>query len=345
MTKFLSKKDETVILKMLNGLSNDTNSTFILTSQRRHGYSAVLSVICVFSICFNSLLIYCIVTNRRQVWAKKAKQLFYLILSDLLVGVILIPRQLFDKLSSNQSTYEICALQSFVVISTQTISYYQVLALCVHRFITIQKLHLPGQVDTYRYGVESLLIWITVIVLCVPPYVFWGRHGDVLITCQLNHLFGQSDRGAVVYILILLCIPWSLTNAIYVAIVLSMTTTRRVHPGTTTQGESFNLANQNTTHQQDASSASDFRTSERRLIKVIGLLLIAFNVSILPAILFFGMLLQGKVGSLPTEILALCFLNNICNPIIYTFSFAHLRDEMKRVLQLVLSGLHNILLC
>ena len=345
----------------MSGLSNETNSTFILTSPRRPGYSAILSVICVLSICFNSLLIYCFLTNRNQAWVKKSKRLFYLILSDLLVGVILVPRQFIHKVFPNQSesTYGICAVLSFVVISTQSISYYQVLVLCVHRFITIRKIHLPGQVDTYRYGVESLLIWVTVNVLCVPPYIFWGRHGDALTTCQLSHLFGQSDKGAVVYILTLFCVPWILTNVIYVAIACSMRmTTQRVHPGTTTQGESFNLTNQNTANQQDVPASDTLEqpsgqqaifthveVRNRRVIKAIGLLLIVFNISILSLILVPSMILQGKADFLPAEIQALCFLNNICNPVIYMFSFSHLRDEVKRLLRRGLSRLQNILLC
>ena len=517
----------------MNGSINGTNSTSLLTSKRHTGYTyIILALLCVLSIFLNSLLTYCLVTNRKQTWAKKAKQLFYLVLSDLLVSIFSIPQTIFTQLPISRKTYEMCAILNFTVVSTQIISYCHVLSLCIHRFIMIRKVHLPFNVDKFRYGTEGFIIWVTVIVACVPPYVIWGRHGEVLIDCRFGYLFKPSDRPAIVYILVLLCIPWILTNIIYVTMVLRMMSTGRVQPASGIHSEShklghqdtvnqpvahtsatqkqssnlshqdtanqpsalasatvevcynssykdtakqsfapaqpaynlshqdtakqpvaldeapqeqpYSLSHQNTANQPVAPAQQPYKLSQhdttnkpvapvaapqgqpyshiyrgtanqsvapapapqeqpyshiyqdtatqtvglanvsqehpnsiiyqvkanqsvvlstvmqkqpsgpqaiftrlrnRRMMKAIAFLLVAFNISILPLILIPSMMLHGDDDSLPVEFQGLVFLNNIFNPLIYTLAFTRLRDEVKRVLRRGLSRLRNILLC
>ena len=197
----------------------------------------MLSLLCLLSICFNSLLTYILVKNRKQAWARKAAQLFYLVLSDLLCSIILIPRVIFAQLNISQKTYEMCAVLNLTVVTTQIISFYQVLSLCIHRYMVIRKVNFPPGNDKYRYGIESCVIWTVVILLCMPPYYFWGRHGEHLTNCYFANLFGTSDRQALLYLLVLLCIPWVLTNAVYVALVFKMRSTGRVQPTTCTTSQ------------------------------------------------------------------------------------------------------------
>ena len=462
------------MLVKMNGTIIDTNSTSFLTPERKPTNTGIILVLlCTVSVCFNSVLIYCIVTNRKRAWTKKAKQLFYLVLSDLLVSIFMIPRTIFTQLPIPRKTYEICAALNFTVVTTQTISYYHVLSLCIHRYLMIRKVHLPSHVDSHLYGMESLVIWVTMIMTSVPPYVIWGRHGTVFTHCRFWFLFGLSDRPAVVYMLVLLCVPWILTNSIYVAMALKMLSTGRVQPVASTHIESYNLSQRDTaktktvvtasateeqpsgpqgsynlsqrdtanqpvatalaiqeqpsgphgsynlsqrdtanqpvatalaiqqqpsgpqrsynlsqrdtanqtvatalatqeqpsgpqgsynlsqhdTANQTVATASatqeqlsgpqamSIRIRNRRVIKSIGYLLIAFNISILPLILIPSMMLRGAEDLLPGEIQALIFLNNISNPIIYTFAFPQLRDEVKRLLRRGLSRLQNIFSC
>ena len=228
----------------------------------------------------------------------------------------------------------------------------------------------------------------------VPPFVIWGRHGEVLIDCRFFNLFGRSDTAAVVYILVLLCVPWILTNGIYLPMILRMMSTARIQTSVAhgaaglrvagTNGESFNLDNQGTTNQPAAPALGDqitttqptvpacanqvttnepiaqasatqkqlsgpqinfTRERNKRVIKTVCYLLIAFNISILPLVLVPSMMLNGKQDSLPQQIQPLIFLNNICNPLVYTFSFIHLRDEVKRVLRRGVSRIQAVLSC
>ena len=492
----------------MNGSFRTFNDSSLRTSERPGGsYTSItLSILSVFSICFNSLVTYCLLVNRKKAWARKAKQLFYLVLSDLFAGTILIPRTILSALDISLRTYDVCTATSYIVTSSQVISVNHVMSLCIHRYLQIRKALLPSQIDTYRYGIESGVIWIASLLLSAPPFIFWGRHGEMFAHCALMAIFGESNRPAMIYLLVLFGLPWILTNTIYVATVLKVRSTGQVHPapvlradtvaneeqpcssqiqpdaqlatrisaslegrrcdnvpqsvapvvGSTTQDEPrlrknrmtlychhkgnipdgaanqfpasnkqcdvvrqststhliavssgpnplekphvpepitppfphqnninkdatilFSASNQCCTIvQQNKSSQSNglaadlnvqeshqpynqrgkksassiskvaqssatvqgnpsviVRARNRRVVKAIAILLLAFNISISPLIVIPCMILYGKIDAIPKQLQGLAILNNVVNPIIYTFAFTQLRDEVKRTLQ------------
>ena len=216
----------------MNGRFN--NDTSLHTPERQRANTVIiLAVLYRLSICCNSLVIYCLVSNRKKTWARKAKQLFYLVLSDLLAGIFQIPRIIFMILNIihyTVKTYAVCAGLNYIVIIPQLVSWYHVMLLCVHRYIQIRRVQLPSQVDKYRYGLESCLIWIATVLACAPPIVFWGRHDEVLISCRFMLLFAATDRPAIIYMLVVVGLPWILTNVTYVAMVIKLISTGRVKP-------------------------------------------------------------------------------------------------------------------
>ena len=216
----------------MNGSFRSFNDSSLRTSERSGGLyvSITFAILSVFSIYFNSLVAYCLFVNRKKAWTRKAKQLFYLVLSDLFAGTILIPRTILATLDRSLRTYNVCAVTSYIVISSQVISVNHVLSLCIHRYIQIRKAHLPSQIDTYRYGLESGVIWIASLLLSATPYIFWGRHEEVFTRCTLMAIFGESNRPAIVYKLVLFGLPWILTNTIYLATVQKVRSTGQVHP-------------------------------------------------------------------------------------------------------------------
>ena len=240
----------------MNRIINDTHSSIFAPDYSKFVTLTVVLTLCLFSISLNSLLIYCIVAKRNQAWAKNAKQVFYLILSDLLVSVLMVPRLIFEP-SVGRKPYTFCAVSMFIVMSTQLVSYCHVLALCIHRYMVIRKAHLPSQIDRTRYGIQSLVIWVMMLFASVPPFVFGGKHGEVLFDCRLWYTFGPTDKGAVTYVLVSFCVPWILTNAVYMAISIRVQRMGRVHPSESirlasfrsvgTAVESCNLINQKIT--------------------------------------------------------------------------------------------------
>ena len=122
-----------------------------------------------------------------------------------MVGVTLICAVL---LLFQDSTYWLCALLSCMINSTQFSSYYHMLAVCIHRFPKLRIENVSnGSGDKYRYDIESLLIWIRVLLLSVPPYMVSARK-DRLPVCRFHLIFPLADTViTLTYILILCCLP------------------------------------------------------------------------------------------------------------------------------------------
>ena len=210
----------------------------------------ILAVLCILSVCYNSLLTYCLVANRKREWARKAKQLFYLVLSDLFASIVLIPRTIFSQLNISRRTYEMCAPLNFTLVTTQTVAFYHVFSMCIHRYLHILRAHLPSSADKYRYDLESFIIWIALMLICTPPFFCWGRQFEVLTGCGFKDLYGPSDRPAMAYMLVVLCVPLFLTNAVYVTMVLKMIYTGRVQPTSGFPSHCENIGEQTTANRR-----------------------------------------------------------------------------------------------
>ena len=180
--------------------------------------SIILFLSTFMTIIFNGLLLYCFLKNRKKQWVKNAKQLFYLILSDFIVGLLLLPRNALIFLRTTGLSFTTCAVFSYMLTTTQSVSFYHIMAVCIHRCKMATRINVPMGVDRYNYGRESLFIWVGVLLASVPPYVFWGRHGEIIHKFLLGYIFGPLDTGAKMYLLVLYIIPWIATNILYIRI-------------------------------------------------------------------------------------------------------------------------------
>ena len=162
----------------------------------QYGYIFVI-LVCVFLIISNTSLLYIILSNRKKIWARQTKHILYLIVCDLIVGVLLIPNITVRLLRLPKKPYWVCAVLCFTTVSSQTVSYYHMLAVCIHRYRKLRKIDLPSGNDKYSYGVESILIWIIVLLTSVPPFVILERKDDLQL-CRIDYIFGSSDRLAII---------------------------------------------------------------------------------------------------------------------------------------------------
>ena len=214
----------------------------------------------------------------------------------------------------------------------------------------MRKIDLPYGNDNYRYGVESLLIWIVVLLAFVPPYAISERR-DGLPFCRYDVIFGPSHKIAIVYILTLCGIPCLLTNAIYGAVLCRMKTRlNAVRPVNST----IHFRNPRETVTQDTTEAvvslviqppmTENRIGEitNRVNRVIGYLLVVMNISFLSPSIMFSMILGGY-DNIPVWKQALTYINNIFSPCIYSFSITSLREEVKTTVRTMLSRFQSII--
>ena len=292
--------------------------------------SLVLLLSIGMTIIFNGTLLYCLMKNRKKQWVRNAQQIFYLILSDFIVGILLLPRSALIFMRSTGLSYRTCATFSYILATTQSVSFYHIMAVCIHRCRMAIQILSPVGVNRYNYGRESLFIWLGVLFVYIPPYIFWGRQGELIFKCLMGYLFGPSDTGAKLYMLVLYIIPWITTNVLYIFVLFKVKRSlKRVHAVNTDLNVSTN----------SDSSTPQTTHVDKKILRTIGLLLLAFNASIIVCMASVIGTLFGKV--IPRVFQALLLINNVCNPLIYLSASSTLRKETYGLM----SKLGSILQC
>ena len=239
-----------------------------------------------------------------------------------------------------------CAFLSFTQISTQAVSIYHMLAVCIHRFRKLRKIDIPNGIDSYRYGVESVFIWIFVLLACVPPSATAERSEDYISHCRLEFMFGQSDKFTVVYLLTVSSFPCVLANIIYAAVIIGM---KKQFIAVRSNYHTVLFRN---THNKDAHSTTDAAVSvihtpttntgkdlgqkTNKATRIIGYLLVVLNISYLSPVITFGMILGGY-QNVPIGIQVLTYVNNVFSPFIYSFTITPLREAIKTTLKIIFS--------
>ena len=315
-----------------------------------YGSVLIMIILSVFFVVSNSILLQTIACNKEKPWVKQTKHIRYLIICDLMVGVILI-FNVFLRYRDNP--YWLCALLSWMSVSSQLSSYYHMLAVCVHRFRKLRRIDLPnvGGGDKYRYDIESLFIWICVLLLSVPPYVVSARN-ERLPVCRIYLIFPPVDREiTLTYILILCCVPCFLTNMLYGAVLWKMRV--RINAIQPTN-QAVNFRNTRTTETtgttesvtiQLPSNPSGITLRSNKVNKIIGYLLLVFNISVLSPIIMYALLLDGYESVNILFIQAMTYINNICSPFIYSLTIVPLRNELMSTTRAVLSRVKSIITC
>ena len=303
-------------------LNNDINTDVSEPETNNLFSSIILLLVTGIIILFNGMLLYCTVKNRKKEWVKSIQQIMYLILSDFIVGILLIPRNALVFMHSVGLSYSTCATISYMLISTQCVSFYHVMAVCIHRCRMARDILLPSCVDRYNYGRESLAIWVGVMLACLPPYLFWGRHGEIIYKCHVEYLFGPMDTGAKIYAFVLYMIPCITTNILYIFVVLKVKmSVRRVHVINTNSNAPIN---------SDA-SVSQTAQANKKIIRTVGLLLVTFNANIACMAVIIGTLFEPGF-TVPRIFQSFALMNNVCNPFIYMTASSTFKNEIYKII-------------
>ena len=311
----------------------------------------VLILVCLFLIFINSLLLYTINLARKskQTWVKHTRQMFYLIVCDLIVALGLLLNVAVRLFTTSTKPYWQCAFLNYTAMSTQSVSFYHMLSVCIHRFRKLKKIDLPFGNDKYRYGVESAIIWISVLLISVIPFVILDGEDDAP-ACRIGVLFEPSDViFFTIYFLALMSLPCLLTDMLYCGMLCRM----RIRLNQVQPSVHFrNAQDADASNEQEASVSINLQQSASNSVvgqtankvnKVIGYLLLVLNISALAPVLMAVMQLNGQESAWFVQ--QLIYINNIFSPFIYSLSIAPLRTELKAKLWAWISRIKSVIMC
>ena len=309
-----------------------------------------LSLVCLTVVLSNSMLLHTIISKRKETWARQTKHIRYLIVCDLVVGVNLF-LNITLRLFKFSKKYWVCAVLSSTSLSSQAASYYHMLAVCIHRFRKLRKIELPNGKDTYRYGAESIFIWIFVLLISAPQFVISGRKYNLPV-CRLNVIIGPSDiMVTLIYVLTLFCLPCFLTNVLFGAVLCRMRfRLNTIQPAN--QAVQFRSAQYTNTNGaaacitiQPPSNQGVITRRSNKVNKVIGYLLLVLNISILSPIISYVMILVGYEGVAIGFVQQLTYINNVFSPFIYSLTIEPLRKELISTIRTLLSRVKSAIMC
>ena len=300
----------------------------------------ILAAVAFAVTLFSVYLMVCISRIKGNASNNQIKPILHLAIIDTTVGVALICRAIFAVFHQAKQRYETCAVWCYIFVALQSVSFYHILDSCIHRFRVIKNISKPVPIKQgYSHGVKSLAIWIAVILVTLPPFVVWMRPGEILMSCRIDFMFITSNKGPAVYLLIVLCSPWLVTNILYISIIQQMSCHSRnkilPQPTSDTTRNSDRSTRPAASTQQD--TAMNTRNAvrnialnrEKNIVRTIGILLLVFNISILSYIVILFESLISNDFIVPWYVFTLALTNNLLNPFVYAFSITILRQEMK----------------
>ena len=167
----------------------------------------------------NGLILWCLVTSRDTLKNNVNVQLLSLSLTDMLVGISVIPGVLLP-MTTQFSRYESCAILIYMYNVTQAATLCHTLLICVNRLLTIKRksyINASTNESLKTIFIQIATVWIGCIVFYSIHFSVFSRFGKPVNQCTLLQLFEGNYLVAIGTLTIPLLVPTQLcTNIIYV---------------------------------------------------------------------------------------------------------------------------------
>ena len=193
-------------------MANETNDTVTLTSSLTFVVSERVNAFAILIENFIAAL--CLFTHRKHF----SKQEFWLFLvslniNDIFVGLTMIMlsfinNEVFNNLSA-------CTVLWVCVIASQLSFMYNVLGICVYRFLFI--LHAGRHRFAWKSnmtGIQLFTCFVIAIVYSSGAFIL-AKPGDTLAGCAIDDLLGKNIKVVGIYLSIGLLAPLICTDALY----------------------------------------------------------------------------------------------------------------------------------
>ena len=209
------------------GLDNNqsTNSTPIVYGDNASPLFVLFSIILsIWIIMFNTFVMICFIQNRKILLKTTfAIQICQLCVCDLYVGFSTMP--VYISGFSKGVRFEFCAFSFILFISSQVIVLFHILGICVYRLRVVSRVMTPYSLKAEKKG--YLLIYIIINgVICIGiftvPFLIWGNYRQKVYLCSLPELFTEAYKSALTYCILFYIVPALLTNAVYIAIIITL---------------------------------------------------------------------------------------------------------------------------
>ncbi|KAI4900222.1 hypothetical protein NFI96_006413 [Prochilodus magdalenae] len=291
------------------------------------------AAVVLLTVCGN-LLIIISVCHFKQLHTPTNMLVLSLAVSDLLVGVFVMPAALIWMIESCwvfSAVYCLCFISVSLFLTTTSI--YNVALIAVDRYFALSNPFLyTGTVSVSAMAVMVLSNWSILLVYNTALQYLNGFYSQVL--CLGQGFLVLDEVWSLVDLLITFGVPCSVIIILYLLVFVIA----RKHAA----------AIRDLTVQTQAQAAAASMKSERKAAKVLGILVSVFLACLFP---YFVCSVLVNVIELEVEtfqkVLLLVYLNSTVNPVIYALCYPWFRKCVKLTLTLQIfntdSALMNVL--
>ncbi|XP_026000007.1 trace amine-associated receptor 13c-like [Astatotilapia calliptera] len=278
----------------------------------------VLSCISLITAGLN-LLVIISVSHFRQLHTPSNILLLSLAVSDFLVGLLLIPAEIFRITVCWVFGESMCSLYTYLGYIVVTSSISNIVLISVDRYVAIcDPLHYPSRISVAKIRLSVCMCWFYSAfysTLCTKNILIEpGRYNS----CYGECVFITSDIAGIIDLVLSFIVPVSIIIVLYMRVfVVAVSQARAMHSHVTaTLQRSLNQTNK----------------SELKAARTLGVLVVVFLASFCPFYCYF-LVVEDKVSDSSASIVVIVYYFNSClNPLIYALFYPWFRNAVKVII-------------
>ncbi|XP_030613321.1 trace amine-associated receptor 13c-like [Archocentrus centrarchus] len=283
--------------------------------------NTVLSFISLMTAVLN-LLVIISVSHFRQLHTPSNIILLSLAVSDFLVGLLLMPVEIYRNSTCWVLGDSMCSLYSYLNCNIVTASIGNIVLISVDRYVAIcDPLRYPTRITAVRTKLSVCLCWLYAVFYSS----FYTK--DVLIepgrynSCDGECVFVVSEIAGIVDLVLFFIVPVTVIIVLYMrvfVVAVSQARAMRSHVTAVTLQRSLNQTNR----------------SELKAARTLGVLVVVFLASYCPFYCY-SLVNENVVNDPSASFVVMIFYFNSClNPLIYSLFYPWFRNAVKLIITL-----------
>ncbi|XP_061697945.1 trace amine-associated receptor 13c-like [Syngnathoides biaculeatus] len=285
-------------------------------------FSVLLSAECVLTVLLNLLVIISIV-HFRQLHTPTNLLLLSLAVSDLLVGLVAMPGEIYMRISCWFLGDFACSLWSYTTFTAASSSVGNMVLISTDRYVAIcDPLHYSVKVTVKRIQVCICLSWVAALLYCAILLKHLLGHPGMYNSCRGECVIGFEVYAGILDIVVsfvlALCIIITLYMRVFV-VAVSQARAMRSHV---------------TCVKLQHSAPSRPKSSELKAARTLGVLVLVFLVCFCPYYIVSLVAENENLGSVAKVVLYLYDVNSCLNPLIYALFYPWFRKAVKHIVTL-----------
>ncbi|XP_051814813.1 trace amine-associated receptor 13c-like [Acanthochromis polyacanthus] len=279
----------------------------------------VMSSISVLTVVLN-LLVIISVSYFRQLHTPTNILLLSLAVSDFLVGIMLLPGEIYRQTQCWFLGDLICSLYYYVVYIVFSTSVGDMVLISIDRYVAIcHPLHYPTRVTVTKAKLYVCICWFCSVFY--SSVVFKDVLNQPGIT---NSCYGECVV-VISYIAEIIDLVLNFFGPVTVIILLHM----RVFVVAVSQAHAMRSHTAAVTHQHSVTLSK--RKSELKAARTLGVLVLVFLICFCP---FYCVILAGTSPHTANLVFLMFYLNSCLNPLIYALFYPWFRKAVKHIVTL-----------